>query len=39
MEYKELNRQYCGQHMWARGYFVASGGSVTNEVIVEYIRC
>lgn len=26
MEYKELNQQYWGQHMWARGCFVASSG-------------
>jgi putative transposase len=26
MEYKELNKQFWGQHLWARGYFVASSG-------------
>ena len=38
MEYKELNKQYWGQHLWARGYFVASSGNVTDEVIAEYIK-
>ena len=38
MEYKELNKQYWGQHLWARGYFVASSGNVTDEIIAEYIR-
>ncbi len=38
MEYKELNKQYWGQHMWARGYFAASSGNVTDEVIAEYIK-
>lgn len=38
MEYKELNKQYWGRHLWARGYFVASSGNVTDEVIAEYIR-
>ena len=37
MEYKELNKQFWGQHLWARGYFVASSGNVTDEVIQEYI--
>ena len=37
-EYKELNKQYWGRHMWARGYFVASSGNVTDEVIAEYIQ-
>lgn len=26
MEYKELNKQFWGQHLWAGGYFVASNG-------------
>ena len=38
MEYKELNKQYWGRHLWARGYFVASSGNVTDEVIAEYIK-
>ena len=38
MEYKELNKQYWGQHLWARGYFAASSGNVTDEVIIEYIK-
>ena len=38
MEYKELNKQFWGKHMWARGYFAASSGNVTDEVIAEYIR-
>ena len=38
MEFKELSKQYWGQHFWARGYFVASSGNVTDEVIAEYIR-
>jgi len=38
MEYKELNRQFWGKHLWARGYFCASSGNVTDEVIAEYIR-
>ncbi len=36
MEYKELNKQFWGRHLWARGYFVASSGNVTDEVIAEY---
>jgi len=37
-EYRELNKQFLGQHLWARGYFVASSGNVTDEIIAEYIR-
>lgn len=38
MEYKELKKEYWGQHLWARGYFVASSGNITDEIIAEYIK-
>ena len=37
MEYKALSRTFWGRHIWARGYFVASSGNVTDEVIMQYI--
>ena len=37
-KYKELNKQFLGEHLWARGYFVASSGNVTDEVIAENIK-
>ena len=38
MEYKEINKEFWGRHLWARGYFVASSGNVTDEIIQEYIK-
>ena len=38
MEYKSLSRAFWGRHIWARGYFVASSGNVTDEVIMRYIE-
>ena len=38
MEYKSLSRAFWGRHMWARGYFVASSGNITDEVIMKYIE-
>ncbi len=38
MEYKERNKHFWGQRLWARGYFVASSGNVTDEIIREYIK-
>jgi putative transposase len=38
MEFKHIQKQYWGRHLWARGYFVASSGNVTDEVVMEYIR-
>ncbi len=38
LEYKGLSRTFWGRHLWARGYFVASSGNVTDEVIMQYIE-
>ena len=38
LEFDALRKRYWGQHIWARGYFVATVGSVTEEMIQEYIR-
>ena len=38
MEFQHIQKQYWGRHLWARGYFVASSGNVTDEAIMEYIR-
>ena len=37
-EFGELKRQFWGQHLWARGYFAASSGNVTDEIIAQYIE-
>ena len=38
MEYRRLNKQFWGSHLWSRGYFVASSGNVTDEVIKQYLE-
>ena len=37
-EYASLKKRYWGQHLWARGYWVASSGNVTDEVWKAYIE-
>lgn len=37
-EFAQLRRRYWGQHLWARGYFCASAGTVTDEMIQEYLE-
>jgi putative transposase len=37
-EYDELRREFWGRHLWARGYFAASTGNVTDEIVAEYIE-
>src|SRR3954452_2078989 len=36
--YSHLNKACWGRHLRARGFFMASSGNVTDEVIMEYIR-
>ena len=37
-EYERLRKRYWGQPLWARGYWVATSGNVTDEVWKEYIK-
>ena len=37
-EFASLRKGYWGQHLWTRGYWVASSGNVTDEVWAEYIK-
>lgn len=37
-EFKELKKRYWGQHLWAPGYFCRTLGTVTEEIIEEYIN-
>ena len=38
MEFKELRSKYWGKHIWARGYFCATTGVVTEDEIKDYIE-
>jgi putative transposase len=35
-EYRRLSKEFWGRHLWARGYFAASSGNVTDELIMQY---
>jgi putative transposase len=37
-EYPSLRKRYRGQHLWARGYFCATAGTITDEMIKAYIE-
>jgi len=37
-EFASLRKRYWGQHLRARGYWVASSGNVTDEIWAEYIK-
>ena len=37
-EYKGMKKAFWGQHLWARRYFAATTGNVTDEVIMKYIE-
>lgn len=36
-EFEALKKQYWGQHLWARGYWVCTSGNVTDEMWMDYI--
>ena len=37
-EYKGMKKAFWGQHLWTCGYFAATTGNVTDEVIMKYIE-
>ncbi len=37
-EFPMLKKRYWGRHLWARGYFCATVGQVTDEMIREYLE-
>jgi putative transposase len=37
-DFPDLKKRYWGQHLWSRGYFCATVGSVTEEMIKQYIE-
>ena len=38
LEFDQIRKRYWGQHVWARGYFVATAGVVSDEMIQNYVR-
>ena len=36
-EFPHVKRRYWGRHFWARGYFCATVGQMTEEMIKEYL--
>jgi len=38
VEFPRLRKRYWGQHLWGRGYWVATSGNVTDEVWKKYIE-
>ena len=37
-EFPELKKRYWGQHLWTRGYFCSTVGTVTEETIRNYVE-
>ena len=38
IEFPELKKRYWGKHFWGRGYFSATSGNITDDVINNYIN-
>lgn len=37
-EFPNLKKRYWGQHFWSRGYFCATSGQITDEMIRNYLE-
>jgi putative transposase len=37
-EDKQISKAFWGRHLWGRGYFVATSGNITDEMIMDYIE-
>jgi putative transposase len=36
-EFPHLRKKFWGRHLWARGYLAVSSGTITDEMVQEYI--
>ena len=36
-EFAHLRRQFWGRHLWARGYFAVTSGTITDAIVKQYI--
>ena len=37
-DHRRLRKEFLGRHLWAGGYFVATTGNVSDEMVAEYIE-
>ena len=37
-DYRRLWKEFWGRHLWARGYFVATTGNVSEKMVAHYIE-
>ena len=37
-EFPHLRKKFWGRHFWGRGYLAVSSGTITDEMIQEYIE-
>ena len=37
-EFPHLKRPFCSRPLWARGYFAVTSGTITDDMINEYIN-
>jgi len=37
-DHRRLRKEFWGRHLWGRGYFVATTGNVSDEMVAEYIE-
>jgi len=37
-EFEQLKKRYYGGNLWGRGYYSATSGNITDQMIIEYVK-
>lgn len=37
-EFEHLRKRYYGGHLWTRGFYSATSGNITDEMIIDYVK-
>lgn len=37
-EFEQLRKRYYGGHLWTRGFYSATSGNITDEMILDYVK-
>ena len=37
-EFEHLRKRYYGGHLWSRGFYSATSGNITDQMIIDYVK-
>lgn len=38
LEFEHLRKRYYGGHLWSRGFYSATSGNITDQLIIDYVK-